>query len=204
MERIICLVLGYFFGCILTAELVTRRVTGKRAAQVGSGNPGTANIAASMGIGRGAIVLIGDILKTAVPCVLCRYVFFPNMAELAVLYSGVGVLLGHSYPFWNRFKGGMGVAVTCTYIVLASPVLGLAADATGLLAVLISGYLAVGALVIPIVYLIAISALYGGQAGVVAAAGTVVLIMRHLKPIKRIFNGTEKKTNLLGKLKRKK
>lgn len=202
MNRILCVVLGYCFGCLLTAELVTWKTAGKRAGEVGSGNPGTANIAANLGVRHGAIVLAGDILKTVIPCMLCRFVFFPDLVELSVLYAGAGVLAGHNFPFWNRFKGGMGVAVTCTYIVLAAPIWGLIANITGLLAVLLTGYLAVGAVLIPLIYIIPLYLLYGAEVGAVATAGTILLISRHTRPLGRIYNRTEKRIDFIAKLKR--
>ena len=203
MNRILCVILGYLFGCILTAELVTWRAAGKRAGEVGSGNPGTVNIAANLGVGHGAIVLAGDILKTAIPCMLCRFVLFPNLAELSVLYAGVGVGVGHNFPFWNRFKGGLGVAVTCTYIVLAAPIWGLIANITGLLLVFVTGYPAVGAVVIPFIHIIPVYIIFGTEAGLVAAAGTILLISRHIKVIGRIYSADEKKIDFIAKLRPK-
>ena len=72
MERAFCLLAGYFCGCFLTAELVARKETGKRAQDVGSGNPGMANITEHLGLRCGAAVLAGDVGKTAFACLLCR------------------------------------------------------------------------------------------------------------------------------------
>ena len=45
-----CLLLGYLPGCILTAEIVCRKLTGKSASELGtSGNPGMANVMAHLG-----------------------------------------------------------------------------------------------------------------------------------------------------------
>jgi glycerol-3-phosphate acyltransferase PlsY len=73
MERLICLAAGYVCGCLLTAEVVARWKTGRGARTLGSGNPGMANIAGALGKGAGALVLAGDLLKTAwpAPCAVC-------------------------------------------------------------------------------------------------------------------------------------
>ena len=42
--RLACILLGYLFGSFLTAEVVARVVSGKSARQLGTGNPGMANI----------------------------------------------------------------------------------------------------------------------------------------------------------------
>ena len=68
LHRLLCLLLGYLCGCFLTAELVARARTGKSAAALGTGNPGMANLAHKLGKGWGAVVLAGDIAKTALAC----------------------------------------------------------------------------------------------------------------------------------------
>lgn len=203
LTRILCVLLGYFFGCFMTAELVTRKVVGKRAGEIGSGNPGTANIGASLGVKWAAVVLAGDILKTAIPCLLCRFVLFNELGVLAILYTGFGAAIGHNFPFWNRFKGGMGVAVTCTYVVISIPVWGLLANIAGLTAVMATGYLAVGAVLIPVIHTAAVFLICGAEAGAVAIAGMALLISRHMGSFRRIRNKKEKKTDILKALRRR-
>ena len=81
MERLVCLLLGYCFGLFLTAELVARFRTGRGAAELGSGNPGMANIVGSLGAAWGALVLLGDVGKTAAACLLARFVLFPELGR---------------------------------------------------------------------------------------------------------------------------
>ena len=47
-------------GGFLTAECIARRLTGRSARDLGSGNPGMANIMATLGKGPGFAVLAGD------------------------------------------------------------------------------------------------------------------------------------------------
>ena len=42
MERLLCLIIGYAWGCFLTGELVARCRTGESARRLGTGNPGMA------------------------------------------------------------------------------------------------------------------------------------------------------------------
>ena len=62
--RLFCFIIGYVCGGILTAEFVARKFTGKGAAEIGTGNPGMANIMGQVGKKAGFIVLAGDIAKT--------------------------------------------------------------------------------------------------------------------------------------------
>ena len=68
--RIFCLAAGILFGSFLTAEYVARRLTGRTARDLGSGNPGMANIMATLGKGPGFAVLVGDVAKTVLVCAL--------------------------------------------------------------------------------------------------------------------------------------
>lgn len=201
--RFLCILIGYLFGCFLTAEIVTRYKTGKRVFEMGSGNPGMANIALSLGIKCAAVTLLGDILKTALACLLCRFVFFPPLGRVAVLYAGFGAALGHGFPFWHSFRGGRSVTVTCSYLILFSSLWGIFAELLGLGAVLATGYLAAGALLIPCLFLLPAFLLYGFESGIVVLAGTALMFVLHIDSLKRIARGTEKKVDLLSKIRRR-
>lgn len=199
--RFFCILIGYLCGCFLTAQIVARYKTGKSAWKIGSGNPGTANMGDLFGVRWAALTLLGDVLKTVLPCMICRYVLFPSLGQTAILYAGVGAALGHGFPFWNKFRGGRSVAVTCTYIVLAFPLWGITASLAGLGTVIATGYLSVGALVIPSLYLIPVFRFYGLEAGLVASAGAALLFFLHRDSLGRIARKSEKKVDLLAKLK---
>lgn len=47
--KLICFILGYLCGNVLTAEFVAKKFTGKKAGEIGTGNPGMANIMAEAG-----------------------------------------------------------------------------------------------------------------------------------------------------------
>ena len=116
--RLACILLGYLFGSFLTAEVVARVVSGKSARQLGTGNPGMANIMAQLGKGAGLLTLAGDMLKTVAACGAAYYAMAPLIGQASILYAGLGAVLGHNYPAWARFRGGKGVAATCTWHAL--------------------------------------------------------------------------------------
>ncbi|MPM35125.1 Glycerol-3-phosphate acyltransferase [bioreactor metagenome] len=200
--RFFCVLLGYLFGCFLTAEIVAHHKTGKRVFNIGSRNPGMANIALSLGKKSAAVTLLGDILKTALPCLLCRFVLFPSLGRVAVLYAGVGAALGHGFPFWHKFRGGRGVAVTCSYLILFSPLWGCIAELMGLGAVLLTGYLTIGALCIPFLFLPPAFLFYGSEAGLVSTAGAALMFILNFDSLKKMRNKEEKKVDLVGRFKK--
>ena len=99
------IILSYFLGSVNFAYIAAR-IKGIDISSSGSGNPGTSNVLRTLGKGSAAIVLIGDLLKGAIP------VIFFSEDQYFLLY-GVAAVLGHIYPVFYKFKGGKGVA---TYV----------------------------------------------------------------------------------------
>ena len=67
----------------------------------------------------GIIVLLGDFFKAAIVCILARVIgtmFFPDIMYPMILWGGLGVVLGHNFPFYMNFKGGKGIAATAGVI----------------------------------------------------------------------------------------
>lgn len=118
--RIGSIVLGYALGNFLTAFLVTRIVAHKSPTEIGSHNPGMANVMAQLGFVPGVAVLAGDLAKTILAVVLAN-LFFPQIGHFATLYAAVGATLGHNFPLWQHFRGGKGVAVTVVLVILYNP-----------------------------------------------------------------------------------
>lgn len=145
--RITSLLIGYFLGCFLTADIVSYAFAHKSAFDLGVGNPGMANIGHELGKGAALLVLAGDIAKTIAAWLIAR-ALFPDVALLAGMWAGLGSTLGHNYPIWHHFHGGKGVTTTCSAIILASPLLGIGSCLFGLLVVILSGYLCMGAIAI--------------------------------------------------------
>jgi glycerol-3-phosphate acyltransferase PlsY len=115
IQRLICLALGYVFGLFQTGYLVGL-VKHRDIRNYGSGNSGTTNALRVFGKKAGVIVFCGDILKSFLACSLVRYVAGrTGMGEQTItlmLYTGLGVVLGHNYPFYLQFKGGKGIAAS--------------------------------------------------------------------------------------------
>lgn len=188
LQRLLCLLLGYLCGGFLTAELVARARTGKSAAALGTGNPGMANLAHELGKGWGAVVLAGDIAKTALAFGLCR-ALFPALGGLSGLWAGLGAVLGHNFPFWRGFRGGKGVAVTCAALILFSPLWGTAACLAGLAVTLLSGWLPLGAVVIPALFVPPAFLCRGREAGLLALILALIMLSRHIRGLGRILRG---------------
>ena len=198
--KIISIIIGYFFGCILTADIVAMHYGAGKPESIGSGNPGMANIMTNLGFKAGIIVLVGDLGKTIAACAI-SYFIFRSEGSIIRLYAGLGVILGHDFPVNRRFKGGKGVSSTCMALAMYEFIPGFLCDLVGMAAVLITGYLPLGAVVIPAAFLIPAYLIGGWEAFLVTAVMTAVMFSRHYRGLIRIAGGTEKKIMDIGQVK---
>lgn len=201
MKRaLICLAVGYSCGCFLSAAFAGRR-RGVSIFQIGSGNPGMVNAMRCFGFGTGMAVLAGDILKTVAAWLVTALLFGRTAAVAGV--TAIGAVFGHNFPFWHRFKGGKGVAVTCSGVVLMLPGWGFAALIAGAAAVILTRYLCVGAVVIPAVFIAPAALTAGPAAGWIAATMTALAVVSNWKSLVKMRKGTEPEVDVIGLIREK-
>lgn len=191
MERILSLLIGYLFGCILTAEIVSHHYTGKPIREIGSKNPGMANVMSNVGKVPGALVLIGDIVKTGLAIIISYLLFSDAVGFVCVHYAGIGAILGHNFPFWRKFHGGKGVTVTCTWIVMGFGIWGILCDLTGAVTVFLTGWLPLAAVVIGLVSIPTAFLTSGTETGLLAIFACALMFSRHWHGLRRIIRGEE-------------
>lgn len=153
MLRLACLLFGYLFGMFQTSYFIGK-IRGVDIRKHGSGNLGTTNSFRVFGKVSGIITLLLDIMKSVLAVLLGSYLL--SMAgymtdDRKLLYSfyiGLGVVLGHDFPFFLKFKGGKGVASTAGMILSVGhfPLFGISlAVFLGLF--LATGYVSLGSLI---------------------------------------------------------
>ena len=197
--RLWSITIGYGFGCLLSAVLICRFALHEDPTKVGSGNPGTANVGAVFGKKWGILTCIGDLLKTLICLLIVHYLFSDN---IALLYAGLGLELGHSFPFWNDFDGGKGVTVA----VIVAALYDTPAAAVTLLVALILLILLQNLTIPPIIFIILFS-LYElfkvREAGIVLLIMTLVMAFKFRYDLRDFFTGNGKKVDVLYSIKKK-
>ena len=110
---------AYFSGSIPFGLVLARAVAGKDVRTEGSGNIGATNVARVVGKKLGAVVLLLDALKGALP-VLAALKLLPG-EPLWHDAVGLAAFFGHVFPVWLKFKGGKGVATALGVLVVLLP-----------------------------------------------------------------------------------
>lgn len=215
---LIFFLVGYGFGSFSTGYVVGR-MSGHNIQSEGSGNIGTTNALRTMGAKGGGLTFAGDLLKAFIPTLLVRFVFCPNMGYspemtyLMTLVIGLGVVIGHNFPFYLHFKGGKGIAVSAAVIVASSSgsALGWIMIAAFLAlfigVVAVTRYVSLGSLIVVWYFPMFVVLRYRGAepsifAGLLALAlcFTLLAYIKHAGNIRRLLNHTERK---LGEKKEK-
>ncbi len=204
--RIICLIIGYALGLIQTGYIYGKKHN-VDIRKHGSGNAGTTNTLRTLGWKAGAVTLLGDIFKSVAAVALTWVLFhnnYPDMVKVFQLYAGLGVVLGHNYPFYLKFQGGKGIASTIgvifSYDIRMVPICALLFFA----AVIPTKYISLGSMMILAGFMI--QTVVFGQLGilpvvaghlpeiyVLVAIFTFLGFLRHRANIVRLANGTENK-----------
>ena len=114
LERVICLVTGYLLGSIIQAGYWYGRFKHIDIRKYGSGNAGTTNVMRTLGKKAGMTTYLFDALKPIMCMAIIHFVFGNKNGNelLLMMYGGLGVVLGHNFPFYLNFKGGKGIAAT--------------------------------------------------------------------------------------------
>jgi len=102
-------VFGYLSGSLPFSIWVTRYVKNVDVRDAGSGHATTTNTVRQAGFGWGALVLILDIAKGFLPTYLALLVG-QAAAPYLVPVTAACAVIGHCWPLFAQFRGGMGLA----------------------------------------------------------------------------------------------
>lgn len=205
MLRILLLIIGYFIGNIETGYIFGK-IHKMDIRNYGSGNAGATNTLRVLGAKAGLVVFLGDFCKSLIPCLVVRFIFRDNisLSYIYMLYIGLGVVLGHNFPFYLGFKGGKGVASTAGIIMALDIRIAVICLIVFIITVAITRYVSLGSIFVMIIligmshFLVKFSYGFGEGASpmefrLLTAAVGLLSIFMHRANIKRLLGGTENK-----------
>ena len=130
---ILTIITSYLIGSINTAIIVTIIVAKKDIRDMGSGNAGLTNVLRTMGKLPAFFTLIGDVLKGVIAVLIGKLLFSfigniggaENLAMIGGYISGFFAMIGHVFPIYYRFKGGKGILVSVSILLVIDPIVGI-------------------------------------------------------------------------------
>ena len=208
-----CVLVGYLFGSINSAVVVSRIFYGDDIRRHGSGNAGLTNTLRTYGKKAAGLVLAGDVLKTVLAILAggllmgVHYIGAFSLGQGGYL-AALGCVLGHVFPVYYKFKGGKGVLCAAAAVLTLSPVVFAIMLAIFVILVAFTKYVSLGsvtvALTYPLFFNVTFMAWFGGSTApsyIVLFTMFVALFVTwlHRANIKRLWNGEESKLSFSSK-----
>ncbi len=199
MYRLGALLIGYLFGGVQSA-ILCGKLKGIDIRTQGSGNAGTTNTIRVLGKKAGFLVLLIDILKAIIAIYVAKLLLSPNHPDATILiafYSGIGAVLGHSFPLFFHFKGGKGIATTAGTLIGIDYRLFLIGAVLFLITFAITRIVSISSLIMTASIPIMIIIFYSGKGNIGIEAMVLSLLVtgftfyRHKANIKRLIEGNE-------------
>ena len=199
-------VIAYMIGSISTA-IIIGRIYGKEDIRTkGSKNAGATNVLRNYGKVAALLVLLGDILKTAIAILIAMYItklcgLQGQYAKIAVYIASVFAVLGHNFPVYFGFKGGKGVACSITAVFFTNPIFGIIVLIFAVAVMAITKYVSLGSMLGAILFVVLVLIFENQNIAYIVFSVILcaLLIFMHRENIKRLLNHTENKLSLQKK-----
>lgn len=118
LSSITSFVIAYLLGSLPFGLWVSRLFSGVDIREEGSGHVTTTNTMRHAGWPAGVLVFFLDTVKGFVPTYLAVKVDLPVWA---VAVTAMLAVIGHCWPVWAKFRGGMGLATTGGTFLVVNP-----------------------------------------------------------------------------------
>ncbi len=198
------LVASYLLGSIPFGLLLARWARGIDLRRHGSGNIGATNVARTMGLKWGLVVLLLDAVKGLVPVLAVVNLALPPehwAGNHVRVGCGVAAITGHMYPCWLRFRGGKGVATALGVVCVLAPWASLAAFAAFALTLASSRIVSLSSMAAAVAFAIVEQyrlwpAAFSGEncsMGLFSLAVPALILLRHRENILRLWRGEEQR-----------
>ena len=193
MHIVIAVILGYLFGSIPFALLVTRPL-GIDLRAAGSRNVGAANVLRTAGVAPAVAVMLLDGLKGAAAVLIAR-LMTGNL--VVVTTAGLAAIVGHVYPAWLHFRGGKGVAASAGVFAMLAPYATAIAAVVFVGTIVVTRFISAGSIAGALTLAVAAAAGNAPAPVVVGAVLAAILVVhRHRDNVSRLIAGTERRIGL--------
>ena len=174
---------AFLAGSIPFGVLLARR-RGVDIRAHGSGNIGATNVSRVLGARAGAIVLVLDACKGALPTAAALAV---GAAPRLVALTGLAAILGHCFSPFLRGRGGKGVATALGVFAVIAPALVGIAVLVFVAVLAVTRVPALGSLAGSLAITIGLVARGGGPYAALACATTALLVYTHRTNLAKLY-----------------
>ena len=196
IRGLLTIVIGYFLGNLNGAFIMYELLTHEDIRKSGSGNAGLTNFMRNFGPAKGIWVLVIDIGKSVLACLLGKFLLTPlGLPMEGLMLGAVAVSLGHDFPALLGFHGGKGIVCGLSVALCADWRCALIILTVFAICLYLTRYVSLSSVLAAAAFCLSFLLLHW-QEPFVAAAGVVIgllAIFMHRANIKRLLTGTERK-----------
>lgn len=206
IRLLLTVLIGYFLGNLNGAFIMYKLLTHEDIRKSGSGNAGLTNFMRNFGPGKAIWVLVIDIGKAVLACLLGKLLLAPlGMPMEGIMVGALAVSLGHDFPALMSFHGGKGIVCGFSVALCADWRCALIILAVFAISLYFTRYVSLSSILGAVGFCVSFLLLHW-QEPVVAVLGVLIgllAIFMHRANIQRLIAGTEKKATF-SKFKKKK
>lgn len=203
------LIVSYLLGSANSAIIVVKLLKHQDIRDYGSKNAGLTNTLRVYGKFPALLTLIGDLAKGIIAVLLSILIFNLIIGadgfdrQIVGYVSGFAAILGHIFPIYYGFKGGKGVLVASSILIVIDPITFCIVIPFFALILFITRYVSVASISAAVAYPIITFCTHYFIENVpvnlcilhtlLVSLTSILLIYMHRTNIKRLMNGTENK-----------
>ena len=195
-RALLTIVIGYLLGNLNGAFLMYKFLTHEDIRNSGSGNAGLTNFMRKFGPSNGIWVLVIDLLKTVLACLLGRFLFAPLGYPMEGLMLGaLAASLGHDFPMFLGFHGGKGIVCGFAVALTADWRCALIILAVFAVCLAVTRYVSLSSVLASVAFGVSFAVLYHTRlfVAVMGVILSLLAVFMHRSNIARLLKGTEKK-----------
>lgn len=195
MRMLACALLGFLFGGLNGAIMISRAKMHEDVRSKGSGNAGMTNFLRSYGGWTTLLVVAIDFGK-AVAAMLLATLILPQNPVLAKMVTGFAVQVGHVFPIYFGFRGGKGILCSGAVALMMDWRFAITGLPLFLLIFFLTRYVSLASVITMLALIPLYILFFPNQPWIwaLAAAMTALSVFMHRSNIRRLLRGEERKT----------
>ncbi len=195
MRMLACALLGFLFGGLNGAIMISRAKMHEDVRSKGSGNAGMTNFLRSYGGWTTLLVVAIDFGK-AVAAMLLATLILPQNPVLAKMVTGLAVQVGHVFPIYFGFRGGKGILCSGAVALMMDWRFAITGLPLFLLIFFLTRYVSLASVITMLALIPLYILFFPNQPWIwaLAAAMTALSVFMHRSNIRRLLRGEERKT----------